>query len=572
MCKALLKYGMKGNDLLLFIMVSAIAYIKSGIWRLHLDTPLNASASTAGGLISGSTFEVPPYQREYSWREDEVKEFFEDIQRSLESDSYFLGLIILTDEDGRKKIVDGQQRVVTLTLLASALYHEALIRGRSALADRLRADFLTSINYETDDNNPRVILTDEEDNLTLQYIIKNGEAPKNINGDGVSVEIAKSYNFLRKELIEDLKSDPFKRLGKWTDFITNKLYFAVFVHPNPSSAYQVFEVINTRGKDLTTADLLKNFVISQVPANQRALIYERWKLISDNFSNDGANSFVQYIRHSVTVESGHILPKDLFAFLASRSGHGSRVAPPPNRLIEMLENNLPLYMQMIDPSLPGPANESALAVFRALNRLNVITVRPLMMAIVASANSDAGLRHLLKLVTRRVVVGNLGTGNIERRFSEAARKVHASGVWEGALEEIMDLSPDRDYFIDRLIKRSLNKSVLGFIKNSIISSNIAPEMYYYMHFIFPKSIKSHPSFLEGELSYWGNTLGNTFLSVEDKRADSGDDWHSFLEKVLPFAAPSEFVEELKEFNDWTADSIRQMGELLAQKAAEVWYA
>jgi hypothetical protein len=538
-----------------------------------LDTPLNASASTAGGLISSSIFEVPPYQREYSWREDEVREFFEDLQRSLESESYFLGLIILTDEDGRKKIVDGQQRVVTLTLLASALYHEANRRGRSALAERLNADFLTSINYETDGSNPRVILTDSADNETLQRIVQTGNIPANTTGDpdSVSEEICNSYKFLLKELRDDLKADPFKRLGKWTDFITNKLYFAVFVHPSPSSAYQVFEVINTRGKDLTTADLLKNFVISQAPPMQRAEVYDRWKRIADSFQNDGSNNFVQYIRHVVTVESGHILPKDLFSFLASRNENSARVAPAPLALIEMLEARLPLYMQMVDPSLPGPADGFALAVFRALNRLNILTIRPLLIAINDVADADRGLDQLLRLVVRRIVVGNLGTGNIERRFAEAARKTAENSRWVEALNELNDLSPDQDFFTERLSKRSLNKVVLGYLRNTILSGNVAPDTYYYTHFIIPKSAKVHPDFEEGELAFWGNTIGNTFLSTEEARAESGNDWQAFQARMFPVAAPNELLAELKAFKTWNAESIREMGQLLANKAAEVWY-
>ncbi len=364
-----------------------------------MDTPLNASAHTAGGLISGSIFEVPPYQREYSWREEEVKEFFEDIQRSLDKNSYFLGLIILTDEDGRKKIVDGQQRMVTLTLLASALYHEAQRLSRSALADRLKADFLTSINYETDGSDPRIVLTDQADNQTLQIIIHTGEVSNlNVGDHSVSSEIIKSYKYFLRALADDLRSDPFKRLGKWTEFITHKLYFAVFIHPTPSEAYQVFEVINTRGRDLTTADLLKNYILSQITLDRRELVYNRWKAISDSFPSEGNNNFVQYIRHVVTVASGHILPKDLFSFLASRSEPSNRSSPAPLDLMDMLEDRLPVYLQMIDPSFAGPADENALNVFRALAQLSVITVRPIMIAILQVPDAAEGLQELLKLV------------------------------------------------------------------------------------------------------------------------------------------------------------------------------
>ena len=73
--------------------------------------------------------------------------------------------------------------------------------------------------------------------------------------------MSESYKYLQQHLQDDLKKDPFKRLGKWSEFITNKVYFAIFIHPDPSSAYQVYQVINTRGVELTTADLLNNYVL-----------------------------------------------------------------------------------------------------------------------------------------------------------------------------------------------------------------------------------------------------------------------------------------------------------------------
>lgn len=537
--------------------------------ELSVDTPLNAAASTAGSIFAASEFDVPPYQREYSWQEDEVREFFEDLQRSLDDETYFLGLIILTDEDGKKKIVDGQQRVVTLTLLAGALYHEAKSRERNALADRISSSFLYSIDYETDATRPRVILTDTANNDTLQYIIKNGEVPPSADAASVSEELAKSFKYIRSSLRSDLRPDPFKRLGKWTEFITHKLYFAVFVHPNPAAAYQVFEVINTRGRDLTTADLLKNYTISQSPPAARIAAYERWKAISDNFQNDGAN-FVQYIRHAVTVDHGHILPKDLFAFLAARTTSGTRSPPTPLELLALLEQQLPLYLQMMDPSLPGPAKDVALGVYAALNKLNVISVRPLMMAIFNAPNGDHGLEKLLKLVIRRIVVGNLGTGNIERRFAEAARRVAQSGEWEGPLGELSDLSPEKDAFVGAVQRRTLNKGVLNYIKNSICARTIIPQSYFPLHFIVPKGTKDPVGLTEGELSYWGSTIGNTFLSVVDKRLGHVE-WADFKLVMLPTSAPGEFKERLLEFNEWNVGAIGEMAVDLAEVAAELWY-
>ena len=261
-----------------------------------MQTPLNASASTAGALLSSSTFEVPQFQREYSWEDDQVTDFWNDLQQNLEDNSYFLGLVILTDEAGRKHVVDGQQRLITLSLLATALYHEALGRSRKALADRIQADFLRSIDYESDRTHPRVTLSDRTDNTTFQAILSKGETPTNLFEDNsVSSRIARSYQLLSEALREDLKADPFKRLGKWTDFLTNRVYFAVFIHPDQSTAYQVYEVINTRGKELTTADLLKNYILSETEIAKRESRYKQWQSIAQQFSSEGTNNFVQYI-------------------------------------------------------------------------------------------------------------------------------------------------------------------------------------------------------------------------------------------------------------------------------------
>ncbi|MBG1230930.1 DUF262 domain-containing protein [Aestuariivirga litoralis] len=537
------------------------------------QTELNANASTAGALFSSSMFEVPPYQREYAWQDEEVKEFYSDIQGALEGESYFLGLVILTEQGQRKQIVDGQQRIVTLSLLAAALFHEATRSGRKALADRLQADFLSSIDYATDETKPRVWLTDSEDNVTFQDIIANGTKAKKVkNQDSTSGQMRASFDFIAKSLATDLAPDPFRRLGKWTEFITHKLYFAVFVHPNPATAYGVFEVINTRGRDLTTADLLKNFILSQTPEIKRESIYENWKRIASTFSAEGTTSLVQYIRHVITVESGYVLPRDLFAFLANRDPSNSKRAPSALEVLNLLGQRLPIYSQMIDPTLEGPAEPFALKAFIALNKLNVITVRPLMLAISDLPNPQQGLEYVLKLVVRRIIVGTLGTGNIERRFSDAAKKVKDTSSWGFLESDLRDLNPTKDFFESQLSKRSFNKGTLSFIRNSIVSRSIVPETYGVLHFVMPKTAIAWPGFDDDERAYWLTTIGNTFLSSEVRRPGDAITWPGFKVHVLPTAWHGEWVRELEEIEVWDATAVKLMAARLAKAAADIWYA
>ncbi|MDE4144837.1 DUF262 domain-containing protein [Phaeobacter gallaeciensis] len=534
---------------------------------------LNASATQAGALVSNNRFEVPQFQREYSWEDDQVSEFWSDLRNNLETGEYFLGLVILTEENGIKQVVDGQQRLVTLTLLATALQYEAMALGRKALALRIEADFMKSVNYETDEKEPRVFLSDPDDNKTLQVILNTGEGPADeLLDDSVSFRIARSYNFLRSKLKEDLKADPFRRLGKWTEFITDQLYFAVFIHPDAASAYQVFEVVNTRGRELTTADLLKNYLLSQFPNSERAERYEQWRNLAKPFSQDGSNStFVQFIRHVVTVHSGHVLPKDLFNFLANRRGQSGKTPPSPPELMAMLEERFPIYRQMMDPTSSGPAEPHQLRVFAALNSLNIITVRPILLALHDVDQTHQGLDYLLRLVVRRVVVGNLGTGNIERRFSEAARKVSETGEWNILHRELSDLDHTRDEFIEQLRKRSFNKNILGFMRQSAILHSMTPEPKGVLHFVWPRNAGTWTGFSD-EDGYWASTLGNTILAEERTRPkEASINWNGFKEHLLRKAIAEENRPRFERAGDWNVQQIEELGRIMAEQAADVWF-
>lgn len=537
-----------------------------------MNTEFSAAATTAGALISTTLFEVPPFQREWAWSQDEYAEFWDDVSRSLDDDSYFLGLVILTGGAGtRKQLVDGQQRLLTITLLATALFREAVTNGRSALADRIRADFLETIDYQSDAITPRIVLADAADNETLGKIMANDPIPAIQSPvDELSPGLVEAFTYLSSRLHKDLAADPFRRLGTWTDFLSNRLQFAVFTHPTPSSAYRVFEVINTRGKELTTADLLKNHLLSQTVPAERNAQYERWQAVAKSFVAYGPNPFVQYIRHVVTVRAGHILPKDLFDFLAERK-EGARAAPSVKQLLELLERNLPLYLQMLDPNLEGPATSASLKVFAALNELNVIAVRPLLLAISEQSDSRTGMERVLELVLRRIVVGNLGTGNVERRLGDAARAVHESRSWEAALGALRDLNPDQDEFESQLTKRSFNKSLLQFLRRSIVEETKTPENVGYLHFIRPRQASDWPGFDEDDVAYWGSTLGNSVLTHLSRRPSGALNWAGVRRNLLPQAIEGEWTDALASYRQWDAAAVAEMGRHLAKAASEVWY-
>jgi hypothetical protein len=533
---------------------------------------LTASAVNAGALFSNSRFEVPLYQREYSWTLDEIKEFWADLQhaKQSESESYFLGLVILTENNGIYQVVDGQQRMLTLTLLVVALRDEAKKSGREALAEKLQSDFLTAINYKTDVMEQRVTLSGELDSTTLDRVIA-GNIDQNLPEEDLSRRLLIAFDNLKQWLRTDVSRDPFKKLGEWAEFITGRLYFAVFTHPDKASAYRVFEAINTRGRSLTTADLLKNFLLSQVGHGEQKNAYERWQRVSQQFDSDSGVSYVQYIRHVVTVRAGYILPKELYDYLARRGSFKAADPPPPLDLLKELEDRLPLYSQMIDPTIGGPADEEMLKVYRAFNQLSVITVRPILLALFDLPNSLEASKALLRLVVRRIVVGNLGTGSVERRFGEAAKDLFRNKDWDRVWRSFVELNPAQDDFSSQLSRRSFNKTVLAFLRKSVVAGTITPVENGALHLIRVKSSDAWGGFDDDELSYWINTIGNTLLTRGERRSKDAVDWPAFKRTMLPDAVDGEFIDELCLRDVWNANSVEEEGRRIANLASAVWY-
>ncbi|MDK3162183.1 DUF262 domain-containing protein [Kamptonema cortianum] len=387
-----------------------------------MATQLSTSAVTASALFTNGIFRIPPFQREYSWGEDEIKDLCNDLKNGMKKESYFLGLVILIGKDENYTVVDGQQRLTTLSLLAIALCREAERASRESLARSIRNNFLYKIDYETDQEKPRLNFTDPEDNATYTSLLS-GDVHEDVSKSNANSKLLVAYGQIQKYIRNTIRNNAWQQLGEWTKFLDNKVYFATFTHPDENAAYQVFEVINTRGRELTTADLLKNRLLSQIQStHHQNEVYARWQDVAKSFRQDGSNTFVQYIRHVVTLTSGHVLPKDLYNFLVSDENNlRDRNRPNLDILLNDLEEHLENYLQMIEPARTEELQKRA--IYLALNDLNVVAVRPILLAILNCHDCIQGMDRILKFVVRRVVVGSLGTGNVERILSEAARRI-----------------------------------------------------------------------------------------------------------------------------------------------------
>jgi uncharacterized protein with ParB-like and HNH nuclease domain len=229
-----------------------------------MSNEMSAERLTVSDLLPKSVFHIPFYQRPYSWGVEDCDALWNDLVRHFESDPespYFLGVIVLaTNTDGTFKIkdntdspfdvIDGQQRLTTLSLLLRAL----LIEGDSAAMKRC----LYRLNEETDDVISIRIKSDvfggqEQEQLEqwLNLLNKNNEPEHDSK-----VIHESNYAFFRKQIADWLKDDPEKRKA-FAAFIRNNVILLRVKCQDERNALTIFETINNRGKNLTNGDIFK---------------------------------------------------------------------------------------------------------------------------------------------------------------------------------------------------------------------------------------------------------------------------------------------------------------------------
>jgi hypothetical protein len=247
-------------------------------------------------------FVIPSYQRPYAWSTEEAGELFDDLLVFMESqgddEAYFLGSIVLIkrDEDPYAEVIDGQQRLTTLTILLAVI--------ASLLEGSMKENFELYINEpgkpaEDIEPKPRLRLRERDQAFFYQYI-QQFRFDELLQQDPVSLtdsqkNIRNNTEFFIQKIQEDLKGDK-KEIETFGKFIINRCFLVAVSTPSMSSAHRIFSVLNDRGLDLMPSDLLKSEIIGHIPETKRELYNEKWEDWEDQLGREDFNTLFSHIR------------------------------------------------------------------------------------------------------------------------------------------------------------------------------------------------------------------------------------------------------------------------------------
>lgn len=268
----------------------------------------NTTTENFADLIGNNRkFSVPVFQRNYSWDEEQWDDLWQDIMAMIdERGDHYMGYLVLQsneDDPTHFKIIDGQQRFTTLTLLILAtlkVIHNLIEQDVEKESNKKRFDSLMSLYIGRQDpvslEYDNILELNRNNNSYYKdYIVKLA----NLRSRGLTASnklLKKCFEWLYSR-ISDQKMDGTK-CAEFIQYVVNNLFFTVIIVNDDMNAFRVFETLNARGVQLSSADLLKNYLFSIVDdgeSSQRINDLEHsWNELSQNVRTERLPDFIRY--------------------------------------------------------------------------------------------------------------------------------------------------------------------------------------------------------------------------------------------------------------------------------------
>jgi uncharacterized protein with ParB-like and HNH nuclease domain len=286
-------------------------------------TSIDSRLMNFGEVFAGSYYTVPSFQRDYSWTEDEVDQLWSDITDTLDEgrNEYFMGAIVVNNSKKPELVlIDGQQRVTTISILMCVLRDIAKEKGDNQLAQQISQSYLGSLDLRTRKTEPKLVLNDRNNHFYQENIVetKNEEELKGLskkrNIDKSNKLILDAYLSLRQRVQERIsKTEEFiEALIQIEECIKYKLISIVILVPDEANSYLIFETLNDRGLELSVADLLKNYLFSRA-SNRLPEFQRKWVEINQEVDRFELTKFIRYYWLS---SRGVVREKELYRTIA----------------------------------------------------------------------------------------------------------------------------------------------------------------------------------------------------------------------------------------------------------------
>lgn len=544
-------------------------------------------------LKKSPQFVIPIYQRTYSWTERECRQLWDDIIRAGSDDSisvHFIGSIVYIEaglsqvsHQAPLLVIDGQQRLTTMTLLLAALA-EALgdtepVDGFSAR--KLRNYYL--LNPEETGERHFKLLLSQTDKATLTAIVGEQEQPAE-----QSLRVTQNHA-LFKELIATRNGD----LAPLCNGLAKLVVVDIALSRDQDNPQLIFESMNSTGRELSQADLIRNFILMGLdPALQERLYEQFWRPMEVDFGQEAYNvHFDSFMRHYLIVKTGEI-PRidDVYEAFKAHARTPQVAEAGVESLVKDIRDFARYYCRM---ALKAEADPALKLAFDDLRELKVDVAYPFLMELyhdyVGGHLSKDEFLEVVRLaeayVFRRAICA-IPTNSLNKTFSTFSKALKKDRYLESIKAHFLLMPSYRRFPGDEEFKREIQtRDLYNFRSRSYWLRRFenygrkerVPVNEYTIEHIMPQSENLSAGWQSELGPEWDrvhetylHTLGNLTLTGYNSEysdrtfAEKRDMEGGFRQSPLRVNAG------LGELDTWNEDAIKARASRLATQAVNVW--
>lgn len=248
---------------------------------------MKATETTLAALLSGKRqYQIPIFQRSYSWGPKQFRQLWDDIAAIAdeeEPNTHFIGAVMLSPAPGFSAsfpkwwVVDGQQRLTTLTVLLAALRDHLIEHGEPDAEARISEQYLINKFVKTSDDRYRLLSSRNDRKAYMAVIDRQGQEAEH-EGPG------EAYHFFRARLVEADDPDDAHDIERIEDAILARLAVVEISADAADNVHRIFESLNNTGLGLTQADLLRNYIFMRLPVAGELAYEQHWLPFENMFS------------------------------------------------------------------------------------------------------------------------------------------------------------------------------------------------------------------------------------------------------------------------------------------------
>ncbi len=544
-------------------------------------------------MSNGKQYAVPAFQRDYSWEEAQLAELWEDIA-SMHTNKvqHFMGYVVLETQNGKQfTIIDGQQRLTTLSLIVIAILHKlkALIARNSQSNEneirrqQIHNTYLGVFNTITLQTLPKLTLN-RNNKAHYKEIISNGyDVPRQHGVTATNHLLNSALQFFQRKVAVYQSGEA---LAVLLENIADGLVFTTITVKDEVNAYLVFETLNARGVHLSAPDLLKNHLFSVLATNTLTQELEEvefaWGQVVEQL---GETNFTSFLRSYHGMQEKLRYKKDLYRYIKQKVSTPRQVGA----YVHDIKKFASIYSALLNPGKGdfwyGYAGGRYANCVPALQMLRLFNVKaPLSLLMIAydrlTPNQFIQLLQWLEVITFRYnVICNKGAKEQESRYNQLANKIFARSIdFKQLKSELKAVYPNDAEFtaafgFKRMPSRQSSKKIVFILRN--IEAHLAggqkPDDNLSLEHVLPyRSADAWQQYF-GRAEYLEaiDRLGNMALLPGGQNRDL--DQASFETKKQVLEKSGLHINaKIASYATWDIDSLSSYQSWLATQAKTVW--